>query len=239
MDEVGASSPAQRNPIAMRSKRRDWIEIGVAYALILAVEWTPRPWQRFLWIVAAVGIAVILWKSFDGWQALGLRKANLGRSLWIAGAALLLAGAAIVAAARMHTLLVVEGPWVFPETYGAYAVWTGVQQFLLQGFFLLRLLRVMPKAWQAALAAAVLFAAAHVPNPFLVPVTFIWGFVACLLFLRYRNLYPLMMAHAILGITVAITVPGPLVHNMRVGLGYVTYRSHMHAQHMHLLSQPN
>jgi membrane protease YdiL (CAAX protease family) len=88
------------------------------------------------------------------------------------------------------------------------------------------------------LAAALLFAAAHVPNPFLIPATLIWGFVACLLFLRYRNLYPLMMAHAILGITVAITVPGPVVHNMRVGLAYLTYYPHMHAPHMHLLSQP-
>ena len=88
------------------------------------------------------------------------------------------------------------------------------------------------------MAAAVLFSAAHVPNPFLMPATLLWGFASCLLFLRYRNLYPLMMAHAILGITVAITIPGPVVHNMRVGLGYLTYRSHMHAPHMHVLSQP-
>jgi len=77
-----------------------------------------------------------------------------------------------------------------------------------------------------------------VPNPFLMPATLLWGFASCLLFLRYRNLYPLMMAHAILGITVAITIPGPVVHNMRVGLGYLTYRSHKHAPHMHVLSQP-
>jgi hypothetical protein len=63
----------------------------------------------------------------------------------------------------------------------------------------------------------------------------IWGFVACLLFLRYRNLYPLMMAHAILGITVALTAPGPVVHNMRVGLGYLTYNPHRHAHRMHRL----
>jgi hypothetical protein len=52
---------------------------------------------------------------------------------------------------------------------------------------------------------------------------------ACFLFLHYRNLYPLAMAHAVLGITVAIAVPGPVVHNMRVGLGYLTYRQHAHA----------
>lgn len=238
MDEAGASSPAPGKPDTARSKQRDWTEIGVAYALILAVEWTPRPLQRLLWVVAAVVIALILSRSFDGSPALGLRVANFRRSLWIVGAALALAGVAIAAAASKHTLLLPDGPLAFVGTYIAYAVWTGVQQFLLQGFFLLRLQRVFSGQRQAALAAAVMFSAAHVPNPFLMPVTLIWGVVACLLFLRYRNLYPLMMAHAILGITVAITIPGPAVHNMRVGLGYVTYRSHMHATHMHLLSQP-
>ena len=47
-----------------------------------------------------------------------------------------------------------------------------------------------------------------------------------------------MIAHAILGITVAITIPGPVVHNMRVGLGYVTYSLHMQAHGMHHLTQP-
>ena len=56
--------------------------------------------------------------------------------------------------------------------------------------------------------AALLFALAHLPNPILAPITLIWGLAACLLFLRYRNLYPLMIAHAILGITIAITIPG-------------------------------
>lgn len=230
----------QNNSVPKRSRRRDWAEIGVAYALIMAVEWTPRPLQRALWVVAAVGIIVILWRSFDGWAAMGLRKTKLGRSLWIAGAALLLASAAIVVAARMHTLLLPDGPFTFVGTYIAYAIWTAVQQFLLQGFFLLRFLRVISNERLAALAAAVLFASAHVPNPILVSATLIWGFVACLLFLRYRNLYPLMIAHAILGITVAMTIPGPVVHNMRVGLGYLTYRPHMHGhvQRMHPLAQP-
>ena len=86
--------------------------------------------------------------------------------------------------------------------------------------------------------ASLLFALAHLPNPILAPITLIWGFAACLLFLRYRNLYPLMIAHAILGITIAVAIPGPVVHNMRVGLGYVTYSRHMQAHGMHRLSEP-
>jgi membrane protease YdiL (CAAX protease family) len=238
MDGPAESPQEQEESVSARSKRRAWTEIGVAYALILAVEWTPRPWQRLLWLVAAAGVVFILSRSFDGWAALGLRAANLARSLWIVGVALAVAGIAIAISAWKHTFLLPDGPLAFAGTYIAYAVWTGVQQFLLQSFFLLRLQRVIPGGWQPALAAALLFAAAHLPNPVLVPITLLWGFASCLLFLRYRNLYPLMMAHAILGITVAITVPAPVVHNMRVGLGYMTYRSHIHAPHMHRLSQP-
>ena len=85
----------------------------------------------------------------------------------------------------------------------------------------------MPGPIAAALASAGLFALAHLPNPILAPVTLLWGFVACLLFLRYRNLYTLGMAHAVFGITIAICIPGPVIHNMRVGLGYLTY-GHRH-----------
>ena len=238
MDEAEASSPAPGKLEKMHNKRRDLTEIGFVYALILAVEWTPRPWQRLLWLVAAATVVFFLFRSFDGWAALGLRATNLARSVWIVGTALVLAGIAIPVAVWKHTLLLPAGPFAFAETYIAYAVWTGVQQFLLQGFFLLRLQRVIQGAWQPPVAAALLFSAAHLPNPVLVPITLLWGFASCLLFLCYRNLYPLMIAHAILGITLAISVPGPVVHNMRVGLGYVTYRTHSHASHLHLLSQP-
>lgn len=221
-----AAKSGDNQATSAMSGQRAGIEVAVAYLLILAVIWTPRPLQRLLWIVAAVGVVFLLWRSFEGWKAMGFTGAKLGRSLWIVGAALAVAGIAIAVAVRVHTLLLPTGVVGFVGGYISYAIWTGVQQFLLQGFFLLRLLRVAPKGWIAALAAAVLFAAAHLPNPVLAPLTLLWGLVACLLFLRYRNIYPLMVAHAILGITVAITVPGPVDHNMRVGLGYLTYNRH-------------
>jgi hypothetical protein len=110
-------------------------------------------------------------------------------------------------------------------TFGGYAVWSFVQQFLLQGYFLLRMQRLVPSPSVAAITAASIFAVAHLPNPILTPMSMLWGVTACFVFLRFRNLYPLAVAHAIFGICVAITIPGPVVHNMRVGLGYLTYRA--------------
>jgi membrane protease YdiL (CAAX protease family) len=226
--EAGRGSPSGReNRAAARGKRRNLVELAIPYALILAVCWTPRPWQRFLWLVAAASVVVVTAISFDGLEAMGLRRANFFRSLWVVGAAFVAAAAAVLAAAWLHTLHIPNTPFLFLKTYWAYALWACVQQFLLLGFFLPRLLRLLPGASSAAAVAAVIFAAAHLPSPILTSVTLLWGFAACLLFLRYRNLYPLALAHAIFGIAIGITVPGPVDHNMRVGLGYLTY-GHQH-----------
>jgi membrane protease YdiL (CAAX protease family) len=221
------SIPKRSNLIAARSRRRDLTELIAAYGLILLVVWTPRPWQKMLWWVAAISIAAIASASFEGMKAMGLGAKNFFRSLWVVGGALLVAAAAVALAAALRTLRMPASPALFVKTYVGYAIWAFVQQFLLQCFFLSRLLRLLPNARIAAVASAVIFAAAHLPNPILVPVTLFWGLASCLLFLRYRNLYTLAMAHAILGITIAVTIPGPVDHNMRVGLGYLTY-AHTH-----------
>ena len=223
MEADRASSSGREVFAAVRSRRRDLAQLAIAYGLILLVVWTPRPWQSLLWWDAAAAVAFILSISFDGRKAMGLRSANLLRSLWVVGMALAAAGAVVLAAARLHTLHLPASPVSILERFWAYALWAFAQQFLLQCFFLTRLLRLLPSAKSAALAAAVLFAIAHLPNPILTLVTLFWGFAACLIFLRYRNLYPLAVAHAIFGIAIAITVPGAVDHNMRVGLGYLTY----------------
>jgi membrane protease YdiL (CAAX protease family) len=81
----------------------------------------------------------------------------------------------------------------------------------------------MPDTLSAVSVAAGMFAIAHLPSPILVVAALIWGFVACMLFLRYRNLYLLAISHAILGIAIGITIPPQLDHEMLVGRRYVTY----------------
>jgi membrane protease YdiL (CAAX protease family) len=222
-----SSIPGRTISVVARNRRRDIIELAVAYGLILLVIWTPRPWQRILWWVAAAAVVAIASASFEGLQAMGLRRENFFRSLWIVGASLLLSAVAVVLAVWLRTLHVPATPLLFLETYVGYIIWTFVQQLLLQCFFLSRLLRLIPNPKHAAIAAAVIFGAAHLPSPILAPVTLLWGLAACLLFLRYRNLYTLAITHAILGVTLTITVPATVHHNMRVGLGYLTY-GHTH-----------
>jgi membrane protease YdiL (CAAX protease family) len=215
---------------SMTKVRAAW-ELAVGYTLILAVIWTERPWQRLLYCAAAVFLAVALCLSFPGWKAMGLRTANLARSLWVVGAALLAAAIAVLVAAHMGTLAWPGGPVAFLHRYLGYAIWAILQQVLLQDFFLLRFLRILRSPRAAAVAAALTFTAAHLPNPILTAVTLLFGLISCALFLRYRNLYPLAVAHAILGITIGMTIPGPVVRNMRVGIGYLTYPRHHFRPH--------
>jgi membrane protease YdiL (CAAX protease family) len=208
------------------SKRRDLVQLAVGYLLILAVIWSPRPVQRPLYITAVLCIAISIWVSFESWSAMGLRRANLLRSLWVPAVALILATVAVIIAIHLGTLHPVGGFTLYVRTFWGYAIWSFAQQLLLVGFFLARFLRLLPTRRAAAIAAATLFALAHLPNPILTTVTLAWGLVACFVFLRYRNLYPLAIAHAIMGICLAVTIPGPVIRNMRVGLGYLTYPRH-------------
>lgn len=219
-----------------RSRRSVLIELCVPYGLILVVIWSPRPEQKVLWWVAAAAVAVCIARSFDGTAAMGLRATGFLRSLWVVGVALALCGLAVFIAFRFSTLRIPDGgAWGFIRNYWAYALWALVQQFLLLSFFLLRFLRLIRNQRLAALAATLLFTLAHLPNPILTAITLIWGGMACLIFLRYRNLYTLALAHAFFGITLSMTVPGPVDHNMRVGLGYLHYH---HGHRVQPLTQP-
>ncbi len=101
-----------------------------------------------------------------------------------------------------------------------------MQQFILNVYVLLRFLRLGLRRTPAVALATLLFAAAHIPNPLLVSLTLIWGALSSWLYLRYRNLYALALAHGILGMTLAVTVPNPIARHMRVGLGYLEYHPH-------------
>ena len=119
---------------------------------------------------------------------------------------------------RLHPL---HGNTPLPLHAGGYIVWALMQQFILQSYFLLRLLRLLPGKALAVIVATAIFAIAHLPNPVLTPITLVWGAISCVLFLRYRNIYSLGLAHGIMGLCVAITVPMAMHRHMRVGLGYL------------------
>jgi membrane protease YdiL (CAAX protease family) len=185
--------------------------------------------QRPLFWLAIAWIAAVLFLRREDWKDLGLDWRSSLRLLWLPGIVCIL-GAAVTAAAHLF----LAGEFHLPARLfrglqaraGGYFVWAVMQQIVLEDVVLLRMLRLAPnRRWAVGIAAA-LFAAAHLPNPMLTILTIVWGTASCVLFLRYRGIFALGAAHAILGLTVGLVVPARVDHHMRVGLGYLTYRAH-------------
>ena len=128
------------------------------------------------------------------------------------------------AAGTLHPLFGIIGK--ASHSFG-YSIWAVFQQFILQSYFYIRLEKLI-SARAAVILSAGLFCLVHVPNPVLVGVCLVAGWMACEIFRRNRNIYALGVAHAILGLTIAITVPDDIQRHMRVGIGYYRY----HAQRM-------
>ncbi|HYW40421.1 MAG TPA: CPBP family intramembrane glutamic endopeptidase [Terriglobales bacterium] len=87
----------------------------------------------------------------------------------------------------------------------------------------LHALRRPDRSAVAVWVAATLFAGAHLPSPILTTFTLAGGLFFCEMFRRCRSIYPIGIVHAVLGLTIAVTMPESLLHNMRVGIGYLRY----------------
>jgi membrane protease YdiL (CAAX protease family) len=202
--------------------RRPLWELAVGYGFLQLALWSEGD-LRWVWAVALtlwmLGVTVFHRPSL---RELGLGATGFLGSLWVVGAAVM-AGAAMLGAAHLAGTL---HPYVLRRTLFAaasgYLMWTFQQQFMLQSFFFLRLERLLG-SHKAVWAAAGLFALAHFPNPVLVPATLAAGLAFCELFRRYRNIYTLAIAQAILGMCLAAAVPDALHHHMRVGIGYLSW----------------
>ena len=91
------------------------------------------------------------------------------------------------------------------------------QQFLLQSVFLIRFLQIYGKKSISLLSAATLFSLAHSLNIRLMFLSFFLGLIACVLFLRNRNIFVLGTMHGILSIVfTSFLVPG-LIGDFKIG----------------------
>jgi hypothetical protein len=223
-------------PWISESKTRDADELAISYVLIFLAEWFPNSAvQRFLFWFTLAWVIVTTILARPNARTLGLRPSN-ARSVWIVPAIVLLGALSVLRGSQLHTLHGFSVGTLMRRVRG-YIVWSLLQQFMLQNYFLLRLLRLMPSKSAAVATAAILFASAHIPNPVLMLATLLWGIAACTLFLHYRDLYFLGVAHCLLGICIAVTVPAHIHHGMRVGLGYLQYRPRVERTHFSQMDQ--
>jgi membrane protease YdiL (CAAX protease family) len=191
------------------------------YGLILFVLWMPEFPQRILSPVALIVTLTIVLARRPSLESLGIGRRGLAPSFWILPVSVLVAIASLAVALEIGTLHpLYKADFVH---ISGYILWTLYQQFLLNDYFMPRLVRLLKHEGAAVGISAVLFATAHLPNVPLAAATLVWGAISCSLFQRYRNLYALGFAQGLLGLCFAVCVPDALHHHLRVGLGYLRY----------------
>ncbi len=200
-----------------------WLQLAVAYGLLEASLWTAGDSQRIFALAAALWIVLATIANRRSLRALGLGTTGFAKSL-----------VAIPIAAAAAALIIVVG-WQtgsLRELYGTrpplwhssgYAIWALMQQFILNSFFFVNLEDLLGSSRRALWGAVALFCFAHIPNPVLMAGTFVAALFFVSVFRRYRNIYPLGIAHAMLGLSLAVTVPDTWIRHMRVGISYLHF----------------
>ena len=158
----------------------------------------------------------------DRLRDMGFRTDNLVPSVrdvgvaTLIGAALVLGlGFAVGGRPRLHAGLI--------DDFLLYPIWGLAQQFAMQSFTYRRLRGGIQGIGTRAALTAFLFALLHLPNPALVLVTLVGGYVWCRLFERHPNLITLAVSHGWLAVLLRYSWPAEWLHNLRIGPGYWTW----------------
>lgn len=200
-----------------------WFQLIVVYVFMERALWSSRLAFRNTWaLVAAFTVLVLVLADRPSLRRMGLSlPTSLGASLVLAVS--LATAVFLVFAVRWAGGQIPANPtWPSLHLAWHYVVWALLQEFMLQSFFFTRCEELFGSS-AAVWVTATLFAAAHLPSPLLTTFTLIAGLFFCEMFRRYRSIYPIGIVHAVLGLTLALVMPDSLLHNMRVGIGYLRY----------------
>jgi Type II CAAX prenyl endopeptidase Rce1-like len=204
------------------SQARNWealAEVVTVFAFILLDIWWlhwHHPWLALVVLACIVASHIVRgerahWLGF-GWS--GFSTAFPVVMPWVGAAALMLLGAGAQLGSIRHIPLR-EGAWGL----AGYVLWGLFQQYVLNGFFVNRLAEFAggPDSRLLPLSTALLFSLTHLPNWFLMAVTFVGGYLSVEIYRRYRSLYVLGLAHGLLGFLLYLTLPDALTHHLYVG----------------------
>ena len=191
-----------------------------ALASIAYIWVRPLWWSWSLLIPLALVVVSFVWHSETA-ESLGLSlRALVGAVVawrwWLASC-----GASLVA------LVWIELVWIETTTsmhtvyrWCGYACWCVLQQLLFQNMAYRRLRDGMGPSWKTSSIAGAMFAAAHIPNPILVPATFLWGTASTRLFEARPSVPVLGVTQALLSAMLYVITPVALNGQFRVGPGY-------------------
>lgn len=212
----------------MKSAAAKWLalaDVTLLPAFILWFIWQLQFTARWTWMILVFWLVASFLLHRDTPKTLGWRADNL----WPA------TKQALVVFGLMAAPLPVVGfflgafqrplPGAFsPSGFAGYFAFCVLQQVALNSLIHNRMLVLIKNQWVAAALTGIIFAACHWPNPVLVPLTFGAGAAMAWMFGRIRNVLPLALGQALLGVLVAWAFPMAWHHHMHVGPGYSEWR---------------
>ena len=206
--------------ISLRDRKLLCLEPAIVFLLIMIYIWRLRPGHQ-TWAFAIFAL-VLLSHHWHGESArdLGFRLTNFRTCFRAFLPALVFISMMLLATGiLLQTLRVVD---MERGVIGflSYCTWGLFQQYLLNGFFVNRMLPVSSSAHQAAALGAACFACAHTPNWFLMLVALVSGYCCARVWIQYRNLYFLGIAHGAIGSMLYLVVPDAISHHLVVGPGW-------------------
>lgn len=194
-------------------------EIGAVFALIMLYIWRLR-YTAPPTCLAILGF-IILSQLLRNERAatLGFRWSNFRdcATAWAAPLVMLVCSLVVLGVILQTVRPITIGQGLVALLL--YCPWGLLQQYLLNSYFANRLLAISPARY-VPFAAAAVFSVAHLPNWFLMLVTFALGYVSTTIFLRYRNLFFLGLAHGVIGSLLWIVISDSISHHLRVGPGF-------------------
>jgi membrane protease YdiL (CAAX protease family) len=195
------------------------VEPLLIVCLILGYIWKLRYTHPYSWIAIPALMVLSHLIRREGLRALGFKVLGMWHYLKIlAPRPIMIILLAVAAGAVLHTLRPLGFDGIL-LSLAAYLPWGLAQEYALNGYILNRLDQALSKG-AASILAAVLFAAVHAPNPFMMAVTLPLGWYATTVYRRTRNLYVLGIGHAVIGLTLFIVVPDWVSNHLRVGPGW-------------------
>ena len=200
------------------------LEVILVYAGIVTYIWRWRSTYPHFWMALLGVVLVSHFLHRDTFRRLGLSFAGMRANAQVVlPIALAFYIPLLVFAFARHALTFVPVNWQAAASLLGYAIWCAFQQYLAQSYFHNRLMEVVRNRHLSSLLVGIIFGSAHIPNPILMVATTVAGVVFAEIFARHRNIWPIALAQAVGGLLVAAVSPASLIHNMRVGPGYLFY----------------
>lgn len=200
-------------------------EALLVFAVIMAYIWKLRAINPNFWLLPLALIVASHVIRHEKPSTLIFRIKNFGVCMRRFGLILIAIVAAIWGGGLLAGSIRSVGFRAALASFAVYLPWGWFQQYLLNEYFLKRFDMALPRNAAAILTSA-LFCVVHTPNWFLMLLTPVTSLAAIWVFRRYRNLYFLALAHAMIGFTLFMVVPDTVSHHLRVGPGWYTWRSY-------------